>query len=93
MPTSTASRYGNQSGSQSSYTAALLRKAKTASGATAAQIEGKTGGGYRILDHLGSAHTNAEAAAVIAIRREKLHPDYGVPCWYLHHYQLPEPPL
>lgn len=58
--------------------APFLRKVKTASGATAVQIADKTGGAYRILEHLGSAHTDAELAALMAIGRDKLHPDQGV---------------
>lgn len=58
--------------------APFLRKVKTASGATAVQIADKTGGTYRILEHLGSAHTEAELAALMAVGHEKLHPDQGV---------------
>src|SRR5690625_5132830 len=58
--------------------APFLRKVKTASGATAVQIADKTGGSYRILEHLGSAHTEAELAALMTLGHEKLHPDQGV---------------
>ncbi|SMY13260.1 hypothetical protein BJEO58_02872 [Brevibacterium jeotgali] len=58
--------------------APFLRKVKTALGATAVQIADKTGGAYRILEHLGSAHTEAELAALMAVGHEKLHPDQGV---------------
>lgn len=58
--------------------APFLRKVTTASGATAVQIADKSGGTYRILEHLGSAHTEAELAALMAIGRDKLHPDQGV---------------
>lgn len=58
--------------------APFLRKVKTASGATAVQIADKTDGTYRILEHLGSAHTDAELTALMAIGQEKLHPDQGV---------------
>lgn len=47
--------------------APLLRKVKTVSGATAVRIVDKTDGPYRILEHLGSAHTDAELAALMAI--------------------------
>lgn len=55
--------------------APFLRKVKTASGATAVQIADKTGSTYRILEHLGSAHTEAELAALMTVGHEKLHPD------------------
>ena len=48
--------------------APFLRKVKTASGATAVQIADKTDGTYRILEHLGSAHTDAELTALMAVK-------------------------
>lgn len=72
--------------------APILCKVKTASGATAGQNAGKTDGGYRILDSLGSVHTDAEVAALIAIGCDKFCPDQGVPCWNPHHHQTLEPP-
>ena len=56
----------------------FVRKVPTASGATAVQIADKTGGRYRIVEHLGSAHTPEELAALMAIGRDKLHPGQGV---------------
>lgn len=49
-----------------------LRTVKTASGATAVQIVEKTAGVRRIMEHLGSAHDEAELAALMAVGREKL---------------------
>ncbi len=51
----------------------FLRKVKTASGATAVQIVEKRRGQRRILEHLGSAHTDAELAALMRIGQDKLH--------------------
>ena len=42
------------------------------------QIADKTGGRYRIVEHLGSAHTPEEVAALMALGRDKLHPGQGV---------------
>ena len=50
----------------------FLRKAKTASGATAVQIVEKKHGQRQILEHLGSAHTEAELAALMHAGRQKL---------------------
>lgn len=49
----------------------FLRKVKTKSGATAVQIVEKRHGQRRILEHLGSAHTEAELAALMQVGREK----------------------
>ena len=49
-----------------------LRKVKTASGAIAVQIVEKTAGVRRIVEHLGSAHDEAELAALMTAGREKL---------------------
>ena len=51
----------------------FLRKVKTASGATAVQIVEKRHGVRTILEHLGSAHDEAELEALIRIGRDKLH--------------------
>ena len=51
----------------------FLRKVKTASGATAVQIVEKKHGQRTILEHVGSAHTDAELAALLQIGRQKLH--------------------
>ncbi|MFL0580059.1 hypothetical protein [Dietzia sp. 179-F 9C3 NHS] len=50
-----------------------VRKVKTASGATAVQIVEKVRGQRRILEHIGSAHTDGELAALIAVARGKIH--------------------
>ena len=50
----------------------FLRKVKTASGATAVQIVEKRHGIRTILEHLGSAHDEAELAALIQAGREKM---------------------
>ena len=52
--------------------AAYIRKVRTASGATAVQIAAKDGGRHKILEHLGSAHTEGELAALLQAAREKL---------------------
>ncbi|WP_137725596.1 IS1634 family transposase [Prescottella subtropica] len=52
--------------------AAYIRKVRTASGATAVQIAAKDGGRHKILEHLGSAHTDGELAALLQAAREKL---------------------
>lgn len=56
----------------------FLRTVPTASGATAVQVVDKTGGQYRVMEHLGSAHTDAELAALMATGRDRLHPGQGV---------------
>ena len=53
-----------------------LRKVTTGSGATAVQIVRKHRGKVTVLEHLGSAHTEAELAALLAAGEEKL-ADYG----------------
>ena len=50
-----------------------LRKVKTASGATAVQVVVKEGGRVRVLEHLGSAHSEAELAVLWEVGRKKLH--------------------
>lgn len=51
---------------------AFVRKVKTASGATAVQIAEKHGRQNRIVEHVGSAHTDAELAALIDTAQAKL---------------------
>ncbi len=53
---------------------AFIRKVKTNSGAIAVQIVSKVGGDIVNLDHLGSAHTEAELMALIQLGQAKLHP-------------------
>lgn len=49
-----------------------LRKVTTASGATAVQIVRKHRGKVTVLDHPGSAHTEAELTGLLAAGEEKL---------------------
>jgi hypothetical protein len=49
-----------------------VRKVRTSSGATAVQIAEKRHGVRRILEHLGSAHTEADLAVLMQVAREKL---------------------
>jgi len=56
---------------------AFVRKVKTASGATAVQIAERVAGRDRVLEHLGSAHTDAELSALLATARTRLHPGQG----------------
>ena len=53
----------------------FLRKVKTASGATAVQIAVKEGHRDKVIEHLGSAHTEAELAALMEIGRHRIAPD------------------
>ncbi|MEV4901228.1 IS1634 family transposase [Citricoccus sp. NPDC055426] len=50
----------------------FVRKVRTASGATAVQIAEKHHGVRRILEHLGSAHTEADLAVLMQVARDKL---------------------
>lgn len=50
----------------------FLRKVKTASGATAVQIVEKQHGQRTLLEHLGSAHSEAELAALVEVGTRKL---------------------
>ena len=49
-----------------------LRQVKTASGATAVQVVAKDHGVRRIVEHLGSAHDEAELAALMRLGRRRL---------------------
>ena len=51
----------------------FLRKVKTASGATAVQIARREGRRDVVVEHLGSAHTDAELAVLMQVGRAKLH--------------------
>ncbi|MFQ6486154.1 IS1634 family transposase, partial [Brachybacterium epidermidis] len=53
--------------------APFLRKVTTASGATAVQVVAKEGRRNRVLEHLGSAHSEADLAALMHLGRERLH--------------------
>lgn len=54
---------------------AFIRKVRTKSGATAVQIVVKVHGQRVRIDHIGSAHTDAELAVLLAIARERLTAD------------------
>lgn len=49
-----------------------MRKVRTGSGATAVQIARTRRGKQTILEHLGSAHDDAQLAALVAIARERI---------------------
>ena len=53
----------------------FLREVKTASGAMAVQIAVKEGRRDKVIEHLGSAHTQAELAALMEIGRRRIAPD------------------
>jgi hypothetical protein len=55
-----------------------LRKVKTASGATAVQIAERRDRRDRVIEHLGSAHTEAELAVLMEAGRAKIHAGQGV---------------
>ena len=50
----------------------FLRKVTTASGATAVQVVAKEGRRNKVLEHLGSAHTEAELAALMKAGRDTI---------------------
>ena len=50
-----------------------MRKVKTASGATAVQIVEKRNGRRRILEHVGSAHDEAELAVLLSAAQQRVH--------------------
>lgn len=54
-----------------------MRKVKTASGATAVQIARREGRRDVVVEHLGSAHTDAELAVLVQVGREKLQEGQG----------------
>jgi len=51
---------------------AFIRKVKTASGATAMQIAYKQSGQIVRIDHIGSAHTEAELKTLLALAKQRL---------------------
>ena len=51
---------------------AFIRRVRTGSGATAVQIAEYAGGRQRIVEHVGSAHTEAELGVLLARARELL---------------------
>jgi hypothetical protein len=54
---------------------AFIRTVKTASGATAVQIAYKESGRIIKIDHIGSAHTEADLKTLLALARQRLHGD------------------
>ena len=54
-----------------------LRQVKTASGATAVQVVAKEHGVRRIVEHLGSAHDDAEPAALMEVGRRRIAAEQG----------------
>ncbi|WP_076806394.1 hypothetical protein [Brachybacterium sp. P6-10-X1] len=57
----------------------FLRKVRTGSGATAVQIAERKNRRDVVLEHLGSAHTEAELVALMKAGREKIHAGQKVP--------------
>ncbi len=55
----------------------FVRKVRTASGATAVQIAERQGGRDKVLEHLGSAHDDAELTALLEAARRKIFPGQG----------------
>ncbi|WP_246956702.1 IS1634 family transposase, partial [Brachybacterium sp. Marseille-Q7125] len=55
----------------------FLRKVKTASGATAVQIAERRNRRDVVLEHLGSAHTQAQLVALMEAGRKKIHAGQG----------------
>ena len=52
----------------------FVRRVRTTSGATAVQIAERQGGRDKVLEHLGSAHTDADLNALLEVARRKIHP-------------------
>lgn len=50
----------------------FVRKVKTASGATAVQIAHTKRGVQKIVEHIGSGHTEAEVAALVQVAKERI---------------------
>lgn len=55
----------------------FVRKVRTASGATAVQIAERRDGRDRVLEHVGSAHTPEQLAALLEVARGRLYPGQG----------------
>ncbi len=51
----------------------FVRKVKTRSGATAVQIAHTRRGVQTILEHVGSAHDDAQLAALVQVAKDKVH--------------------
>jgi hypothetical protein len=56
----------------------FVRKVRTASGAVAVQVVTRRGRQVEQVEHVGSAHTDAELALLLAAARERLSPDQDV---------------
>ena len=56
----------------------FVRKVRTASGAVAVQVVTRRGRQVERIEHVGSAHTDAELALLLAAARERLSPGQGV---------------
>ena len=56
----------------------FVRKVRTASGAVAVQVVTRRGRQVERVEHVGSAHTDAELALLLAAARERLAPGQGV---------------
>ncbi len=56
----------------------FVRKVRTASGAVAVQVVTRRGRQVERVEHVGSAHTDAELALLLAAARERLYPGQGV---------------
>ena len=56
----------------------VVRKVRTASGAVAVQVVTRRGRQVEGVEHVGSAHTDAELALLLAAARERLSPGQGV---------------
>ena len=54
-----------------------MRKVRTGSGAVAVQVVTKAHGAVIDIEHVGSAHTDAELALLLHTARELLHPGQG----------------
>ena len=55
-----------------------MRKVRTASGAVAVQVVTRRGRQVERIEHVGSAHTDAELALLLAAARERLSPGQDV---------------
>ena len=55
----------------------FVRKVRTSSGAVAVQIVTRRGRQVEQVEHLGSAHTDAELALLLSAARERLSPGQG----------------
>src|SRR5665647_2289255 len=56
----------------------FVRKVRTASGAVAVQVVTRRGRQVEQVEHVGSAHTDAELALLVAAARERLSPGQDV---------------